>query len=63
MDYNDEPVHYCKDCMNIAIKTLENSEIDYCTFCGSSNIGITDIENWKELYREMYKKDYVTKSK
>lgn len=34
-------------------------DFDYCDECGSTNIGETDIETWRDLYKERYGFDYL----
>lgn len=61
-NYNDEPVFYCKSCLSLKIKTVASGlDLDYCDECGSTDIGQTDIETWRRLYKERYGFDYLTK--
>lgn len=65
-EYNQEQVYYCKDCLslNIMCETIadENGEVkqvedtfsDLCDECGSTNIGITTIEEWEKMWKEKY---------
>lgn len=46
-EYNKVPVHYCEDCLSLAILSWENT--DYCDKCGSTRIGETDIHTWEKL--------------
>ena len=56
-DYNKEPVFYCKKCLSLAIIAYNEAGIsEYCNNCGSTTIGITQIENWQKLYNEKYHK-------
>lgn len=60
-EYNDIPVHYCKGCLSLKIKTVtENPDLDYCDECGCTDTGQTNIEEWKKLYKERYGFDYLT---
>lgn len=34
--YDEEPVHFCMDCLSLNIKTID--EVDYCDDCGSVEI-------------------------
>lgn len=55
INYNDDPVYYCKDCLSLniqSIPTLDNS--DYCEICGSNNIGQCSIYEWEELFEKKY---------
>lgn len=52
-DYNSEPVYYCKNCLSLKIMVLgEYSE--YCDDCGNTDIATTDIETWREMYKDKY---------
>lgn len=60
-EYNDIPVHYCKGCLSLKIKTvMEGLNLDYCDECGSTDIGQLHIEEWRNLYRDRYGFDYLT---
>lgn len=55
INYNDEPVFYCKTCLSLRVKTVDiDSNLDYCDKCGSTDIGQAHIEEWKKLYKEKY---------
>lgn len=59
-DYNNIPVYYCKSCLSLAVKTvLVDSNLDFCDNCGSTDIGVTTIDEWKKLYKERYGFDYL----
>lgn len=45
VNYNDEPVFYCRHCMSLCVKTIEGE--DYCDVCGSTDIDQAHIEYWK----------------
>lgn len=61
-DYNNEPVYYCKSCLSLKIKTVTAGlDLDYCDECSSTDIGQTDIETWRNLYKERYGFDFLTK--
>ena len=51
-DYNDEPVHYCKQCLSLKIKIVGG--FDFCDDCGDTDIASTSIEEWEKLYEERY---------
>lgn len=36
-------------------------DFDYCDECGTTDIGETDIETWRKLYKERYGFDYLDK--
>ena len=61
-DFNDEPVFYCKNCLSLKIKTVPGMiELDYCDDCGSTDISKTDIETWRQLYKDRFGFDYLDK--
>ena len=38
IDYNEEPVHYCHDCLYLGNpKVVEEFGIEYCPYCGSTD--------------------------
>lgn len=60
-DYNDEPVHYCKNCLSLRIKSVFTGlNLDYCDECGGTIIEQTHIDKWRELYKERYGFDYLS---
>ena len=60
--YNDDPVYYCKRCLSLSIKQMPHVKgQDYCAECGTTDIGNTDIEEWKEMYKKKYGHDFVQK--
>lgn len=67
MDYNDEPVLYCSNCLSLMVKTttLPNTTIqqDYCGVCGDPHIEETDIETWEALYVSLYGRHYIKRSR
>ena len=61
-EFNDEPVFYCKNCLSLKIKTVPGMiELDYCDDCGSTDISKTDIETWRQLYKDRNGFDYLDK--
>lgn len=59
-EYNSIPVFYCKKCLSLKVMNLVGMEdFDYCDECGSPDIGETDIETWRNLYKERYGFDYL----
>jgi hypothetical protein len=66
-DYNDEPVHYCKQCLSLKIKIV--GKFDFCDDCGSTDITTAHVDDWDKLYQERYgetflergEKDYYSK--
>lgn len=63
-EYNSIPVLYCKKCLSLKVMNLVGMEdFDYCDECGVADIGETDIETWRKLYKERYGFDYLEKTK
>ena len=56
-DYNDEPVHYCKQCLSLKIKIVGG--VDFCDDCGSTNITTAHIDEWDKLYQERYGETFL----
>ena len=60
--YNNIPVHYCKECLSLKIKTVtEGLNLDYCDECGCTNTEQSHINEWKTLYKERYGFDFLNK--
>lgn len=62
--YNQEPVFYCKNCLSlrvIAIPGIDDSE--FCDECNATDIDVCDIETWRNMYKERYGRDYLSKDK
>ena len=60
IDYNEEPVFYCKHCLSLKVRNvpgMENS--NYCDECGKTDIGQCSIYEWKQMYIERYGHEYV----
>lgn len=56
INYNDEPVHYCKYCLSLDNPIiLEGTEIEYCKYCGSTDFEESSIEDWEKQFEEKYK--------
>lgn len=61
-EYNSVPVHYCKGCLSLKIKTVfEGLDLDYCDECGCTDTEQAHIEEWRTLYKERYGFDFLTK--
>lgn len=64
VDYNAIPVFYCKHCLSLNIKTVDESidteYLDFCANCGSTEIGQTDIHTWEKMYEQKYGKKFLT---
>lgn len=63
IDYNKEPVYYCKDCLSLHI--ISEDGLTYCKKCGGSDIGVTDINTWLKIKKndENIKDDYFLNEK
>ena len=60
--YDDEPVYFCKRCLSLNIRELPIIRYqDYCADCGTADVGIASIEEWKKMYKEKYGHDYIEK--
>lgn len=46
-EYNEVPVEYCTTCRSLAIVAMDDGTA-FCEKCGSTEIAITHIEDWKE---------------
>lgn len=57
--YNDEPVFYCKHCLSLNIKIMEDT--DYCDDCGNTETLETHIDVWSLLYENRYGQEKVIK--
>lgn len=56
-DYNQQPVFYCKNCLSLKIRGVE--EYNYCDECGSTDIEETSIFNWEEMYKNKFGVSYL----
>lgn len=54
-EYNEVPVHWCTNCGSLAIKELENLELNYCAKCGNTDIDIGHIDKWEEYQEKLEK--------
>lgn len=57
INYNDEPVFYCKKCLSLKIRVI--GDLDYCGQCGCTDIDKAHIKYWDTLYREKYGKPFI----
>lgn len=64
VDYNREPVFYCRHCLSLRIKSMDEEHdtefLDYCDDCGSTDIVQANIHEWEDMYRKKYGKDFLT---
>lgn len=62
-DFNDIPVFYCKNCLSLAVVSLESYDnIDFCNECGSTNIDRIDIREWEKLYYKKYGHKFIERN-
>lgn len=56
--YNDEDVHYCKNCLSLAVQIIGDPEDNdsVCVQCNRTDIGQTDIFTWREMWKNKYGK-------
>lgn len=60
IDYNQEPVFYCKKCLSLKIRDVEHIDgSEYCDECGTTDIGTASIEEWENLYVQRYGHKYL----
>lgn len=60
INYNEEPVFYCERCLSLKVRFvngLPNSE--YCDDCGATEIAQTDIEDWRNKFKNRYGYDHL----
>ena len=56
IDYNEEPVHYCKHCLSLDNPlVVEGTDIEYCKYCGSTDFEESTISIWEKLFENKYK--------
>lgn len=61
-DYDEEPVYYCTRCLSLNIRQIPMIENQYCCAdCGTVTLGSASIEEWMELYRKKYGRDFIVK--
>lgn len=61
-DYNEEPVHYCTECLSLRIKKVNDlPDLDFCDSCGSTNIEQTHISIWEKLHVKKYGFSHLNK--
>lgn len=59
-NYNEEPVHYCTNCLSLNTKILSNSSLVACGECGNTSIEETDINTWTELFNKEYGRYFLS---
>jgi hypothetical protein len=58
IDYNSEPVHFCRRCLSLNIRIDSNGE-EFCDNCASTTILKTNIFKWEKLYKDMYGRPFL----
>ena len=54
-EYNNIPVHYCKECLSLKVMGVVGmEEACYCDDCGCTDIEQTSIEEWEQLYKKKH---------
>lgn len=53
IDYNEEPVHYCKRCLYLG-NPATVAGIEYCPECGSTEFEDDPIEVWEAKFEQKY---------
>lgn len=60
VNYNDEPVFYCERCMSLRIRFVNGlSNSEYCDNCGSTEINQSNIEDWRQQFKDKYGYDHL----
>jgi len=62
-EYNNEPVHYCVNCLSLNIKEINKSTLHACLECGNIKIEETSIDNWNELYNKQYGRYFLSEER
>lgn len=52
IDYNEEPIYYCKNCMSLNI--IDGGFMDYCGTCGCTDILKGSIEEYDEIHKKRF---------
>lgn len=58
VDYNEEPVYYCKQCLSLRILSIDNDTC-YCDDCGTTDIGSSSIYDWESQYINKFGHKYI----
>lgn len=61
IDYNSEPVEFCKHCLSLRVLESGIVGLCYCGECGSTDILTTTIDKWEVLYKRRYGKRFLDK--
>lgn len=58
-EYNEIPVFYCKDCLSLTILNID--KYNYCRRCGSTDIGVSLIDDWEKMYEDKFGTRHLNK--
>lgn len=58
-DYNLEPVTYCKNCLSLAIRIID--ETDYCDDCGNTDTAEMNFLEWETAYEQKHGFKFLNK--
>lgn len=54
-DYNNIPVHYCKQCLSLKIiRVAGRDNVTFCDDCGCTDVEECNIQEWENLYKARY---------
>ena len=60
INYNEEPVFYCERCLSLKVRFVNGlSNSEYCDDCGATEIAQTDIEDWRNKFKNRYGYDHL----
>ena len=67
MNYENEPVTFCKTCLSLKIKMVplkksdgsDGKPIDYCAVCSNTELETVQLSEWEELYFERYGESFL----
>ena len=52
IDYNEEPVFYCRNCLSL--KIMDGGFIDYCDNCNSTDTDTASLEEYDEMHLKRF---------
>lgn len=59
VDYNEEPVVYCSNCLSLKIRDVDG--VEYCDECGCTDTSEANIKDWENLYEQRYGNKFLNK--
>lgn len=63
IDFDEEPVHYCKYCLSLDNPIMLDNDTEYCKYCGSTDFLDSSIEEWEKQFELKYKQGKFLKIK